>query len=228
MERRHAIMLGFLAVSCATLAQETPVPIIESAGAATVESIPDYVEFWLHHVTPGETATAAANRAVLFEEQVQDAIAEHDLSPSHVVFSGLSLKDVNRIEFHQSVCLRFPAGSFAIPEKGPTTFAKLTDQIAALARQLECGVEGPSWHVEKKEALEEEAIVQAMENAYPSAKAAASAMNGHVLSVERVEVQSIEWNRDPETRAQQPDLQRITCTARVKIAYAFSGYDASR
>jgi len=228
MERRHAIVLGFLAVSCAAWAQETPVPIIESTGAATVESIPDYVEFWLHDVTPGETTTAAVNRAVLFEEQVRDALAEHDLSPTYVVFSGLSLNDINRIEFHQSVCLRFRAANFAIPEKGPTMFAALTDQIAALARQLECGVEGPSWDMEEKGSLEEEAIIQAMENAYPSAKAAASAMNAHIMSVERVEVQSIEWNRDPETRAQQPDLQRVTCTARVQIAYAFSGYDASR
>lgn len=53
-----AVLCG-VCVACAVFAQEGPISTIENEGVATIDSVPNYVEFWLHvHANGGSVAEA--------------------------------------------------------------------------------------------------------------------------------------------------------------------------
>jgi uncharacterized protein YggE len=70
-------------------------------------------------------------------------------------------------------------------------------------------------------AIEQGAVARAVENAYPHAEAVALVMKAQITALNRVVIDQIAWNADPSSRAAQPDCSRLTCTARVKVSYAF-------
>lgn len=131
------------------------------------------------------------------------------------------MPDVVNKEADISARLRFNAAPYTTAENGIAQFALLCDKIAALATTLECEPEGPTLGVDDTRAAEDAAIARAVEKAYTGGKAAAQVMNGQIVAVDHVSIEEILWNKAPGVSARQPDIRRLTCTARVRVTYAF-------
>ena len=216
------VLVLLMVLSLAAFAQEGPVSTIETEGVATVDAVPAYVEFTLHARCGGETLAAAADAAIQFEPNVRKAIQAAELVPTEVAFTGVAVPNVTAKEAHVSGRLRFRANTYTSAAEGPRLFASLCDKMATLAGGLSSIIEGPVLIVEDKEAIEAAAIARATEKAYAPAKAAAQVMSGQIIAVDKVAVTSLVWNKVPGVNATQPDLQKLTCTATVKVSYAFS------
>jgi uncharacterized protein YggE len=211
------------AFSFAALAQEAEtMSTIETEGVATVDAVPEFVEFSLHASCCGANMVEATNAAKQFEPNVRKALQAAELSPAETSFTAMSILNLADKCVRISARLRFRANTFTSAEEGPLLFAGLCDKIIALASGVKAEIDGPAFFVEDKESVENAAIARATEKAYVPAKAAALVMNGQIIAVDRVEVASIVWNKAPDVNAAQPDLQKLTCTAVVRISYAFS------
>jgi len=220
---RCLLGLVFLMVlSLAAFCQEGPVSTIETEGVATVDAVPAYVEFSLHARCPAATLAEAAEAALQFEPNVRKALQAAELTPTELAFTGVAVPDISLKVARVSARLRYRANTYTSAEEGPRLFALLCDKMLNLAAGLSCGVEGPVLIVEDKEAIENAAIARATEKAYTPAKAAAQVMSGQIIAVDKVVVQSLVWNKAPGVNTTQPDLQKLTCTATVKVSYAFS------
>lgn len=196
---------------------------IESDGVATVESPPDYVEFWLHKTAQGATAAETVAAAALFETQLDDQIKTAEWpAPSSKEVSEMSFGDINRPAAKVSAHLTFSARPFANPKTGLADFAKLCDGMTALAKTLACTIEGPFFSVAAKSETEQAAVARAVEQALAPALGAAQVLKTRIESVDSVVVKEVVWNREPDTRAAQPQIRRVTCTARVHVKYLFS------
>ncbi len=199
-----------------------PQSTIETQGVATVDAPPAYVEFWLHASFTGATLVEAVDAAEEFEPRTRDAIKAATLEPTEMTFTGIAIPSIDKKAARISAKLRFRANTYTSAAEGPRLFAALCDKINAIAAGLPSTVEGPVLAAEDKEATENAAIARATERAYAPAKAAAQVMNGQVIAVDKVSVEGVVWNRAPEMNAAQPDLQKLTCTATVRVNYAFS------
>ncbi|HEO70775.1 MAG TPA: SIMPL domain-containing protein [Candidatus Hydrogenedentes bacterium] len=111
---------------------------------------------------------------------------------------------------------------FSNIETGPGELAALCDEIVALAAELDCRVEGPVLDVKDRQSLERAAIALATENALPLAQTVAELMEAQIVSIDQVIIDGCKWNQDPETRAAQPDIRSLTCTAEVTVRYIFA------
>lgn len=211
------------AFSFTAFAQEAEtMSTIETEGVATVDAVPEFVEFQLHATCRGATMVEAMNAAKEFEPNVRKALLAAELSPTESSFTAMSVPNLADKCVCISARLRFRANTFTSSEEGPLLFAGLCDKVITLASGVKAEIDGPSLFVEEKDSVENAAIARATEKAYVPAKAAAQVMNGQVIAVDRVEVVSIIWNKAPDVTAVQPDLQKLTCTAVVRISYAFS------
>lgn len=220
---RYAFTVTMLAaVSLAAFAQEAPQSTIETQGVATVDAVPAYVDFWLHGQFTGANLVEATNAAQPFEANVRKALQAAELAPTEATFTGIAVPDVNAPTARISAHLKFRATDYTGAEDGPRLFAALCGKLATLASGLSCKIEGPTLTAEDKESIEDAAIARATEKAYVPAKAAAHVMNGQVNAVDKVIIESLVWNKAPGVSAAQPDLQRLTCTATVRVSYAFS------
>jgi len=220
---RCLLGLVFLMVlSLAAFCQEGPVSTIETEGVATVDAVPAYVEFSLRAFCPAATLVEATEAALQFEPNVRKALQAAELTPTELAFTGVAVPDVSLKVAHVSARLRFRANTYISAEEGPRLFASLCDKMLNLAVGLSYQIEGPVLIVEDKEAIEDAAIARATEKAYTPAKAAAQVMSGQIIAVDKVVVQSLVWNKAPGVNATQPDLRKLTCTATVKVSYAFS------
>ena len=216
-----AIMLA--AASFAAFGQEAALQsTIETQGVATVDAVPAYVEFWIHAQFTGATLVEATSAAQPFESNVRKALQAAELAPTEITFTGIAVPDVNGHVARISVQVKFRASAYTGAEDGPRLFAGLCDKMATLASGLTCKIEGPTLTAEDKESIEDAAIARATEKAYVPAKAAAHVMNGQVTAVDKVTIEGAVWNKVPGVNAAQPDLQRLTCTATVRVSYAFS------
>ena len=215
-------VLVALVAAPATVGQEAPLSLIESEGVATVDALPGYVDFWLHRRAEGETLAQATDAALEFQEQVREQLQTRHLKHMDLTFSDVAIPALDPKVAHVSARVRFNATSFSTAEEGPQQFAALCDTIIDLAAALKCAAEGPTLGATDADAVKEAAIARAIEKAYPAGKAAAQIMNGQVVAVDRVVILGTQWNAAPDTRATQPDIRRITCTAKVKVIYAFA------
>lgn len=199
---------------------ETP-PTIRCEGAATVEVEPEYVEFWLSRTVQAETLEAAADKLVGFEDDLKRKI-EDALLVAELKVSSPAMPDLNKKEAAIVASVRFAwRGYQEGPDRGKR-FGKLCDQMTALATASETKIEGPKLGIINTDAVVETSVAKAAENAYPAGRAAALALSGQIVSVDRMSVDRIEWDKDPETKMPQPDTDRIRCTAKVTITYIFS------
>lgn len=221
MLRIVSIVFVVIAFAAPGLAQELPVSTIESEAVASVSALPTYVEFWLHERTQGSTLTEAVANALEFEPALREEVKTRQLVPTSMDLSGVAIPDVQTKEAHISAQLRFSLVNINNADDGPRRFAALCDNVLTLAENLQCTVQGPELGVEDTESVEAAAIAQATENAYAPARAAAQLMNANVSAVMKLTIESITWNNAPETRATQPDIQSLTCTAKVKVSYLF-------
>ena len=206
-------------------ADRAPVSTIENTGVATVDVPPDDVAFWVHmDAVAAEVTFLDAMRAVLsFGAAVRKELADREPGPYDLAMSApaiVEMADAHAVRV--SARLQFSMTRFSNRETGPELFATLCDDMVAMARHLECDLEGPVLTVRSPEAVEQAAVALATENALPTAASVAELMNAHIISVDHVAVGECVWNDDPEARATLPDIRRLTCRARVKVRYVFS------
>ena len=205
-------------------AQEVPVSTIETEGMAVVDTLPTYVEFWLHVSTSGESATEAVEAALRFEPALRKELQTREMTPSELSFTGIAIPDVGTKEANVSARLRFSASTFtATEDEGARQFAQLCDKIIALIGAFQhAKLEGPALGLADMQTIEDSAIARATEKAYPAAKAAALIMNGQIIAVDKVVVETVVWNKAPGVNATQPDIRRVSCTAKVRVTYTFT------
>lgn len=216
-----AILAVFLAAGTAPAQVQPPFGTIESRGVATVDAAPDYVEFWLHRSFSGATLAEAVEGASGFGAQVDAWLKEHDLEPAEATLSEVAVPTLDESSATVSAYIRFPATSFRSEDDGLAAFATLCDQMRALAQAVGAAVDGPRFGVDAAETMEETAVARAIEMALPHAAAAARIMQARIDRVSHVEIEEVVWNQEPDTPVAQPQVRRITCTARVRVVYGF-------
>ncbi|MDQ1256960.1 MAG: hypothetical protein QG656_1560 [Candidatus Hydrogenedentes bacterium] len=216
-------VIAFIAAGMALAAgAQTPVSTIQSTGKATVDTSPEYVDFWFHKRVESATFAEAMKSVLDFGPALRKKMAELQYSAFDLTLSGPALPNLTLKEAWVSARVRFTMNTFSNIETGPGLFAALCDDMAGLSETLECSAEGPFLNVGNPKAIEQTAVGLATEDALPIAQATAELMNAQIAAVEHVDIEECVWNEDPEIKAAQPDMRRLTCTARVHITYAFS------
>lgn len=197
--------------------------IIQSEGVATVEAAPDFAGFWIHKTSTGATLTEAIAGVKGFAQALDEQLDAAGLAePATKAVSDVSIANVNEPTAKVSARLLFPARRFASPEDGLDQFAQLVAGLQAAAKALGGDLEGPYFTVQAEEEIVQTAVARAVEQALPAAVGAARVMRTRIDSVDTVEVTAVNWNQEPDTRAPQPQVRRVTCTARVKVRYIFA------
>ncbi len=194
---------------------------VETEGKATVEAIPNYVEFWFHIMRGGATLEEAASHVADFETRLRAVIDENKLTPTEVEVSPLAITDIRVSEVQQTARLRFSATNFTDPDKGAARFAAFCDVLSKIAAAETWIVEGPVMGVNNRDEFEQLAVSNATKNAFPTAEGIAQVLRGSLTSVESVSVVSLEWNRDPEQRFPLPNVRTVSCSAHVQVTYFF-------
>lgn len=216
------LCMALFLVSTVSAQEAAPLSAIECDGAATVDTAPTYVEFWLHARSVGATFAEAATKTLTFEQSLRKELETRQLTFMDLSMSNLAIPNSLAREANISARLRFNAVPLSTGETGPQKFAELCDKVVDISNALGCAFSGPVLGTEDTTAVEEAAIARAIEKAYPSAKAAAQIMRGQIVAVDRVSVVDLTWNKAPDSQAVQPDIRRLTCTARVRVSYAFA------
>lgn len=222
MFRTVSAITVFCALAFGVCAQEGAVPVILSRGEATVDTIPTYADFWLHKKASGETNLEAVEKASDLETRINKELETRSLSPKEAVLSGMAFGEAASREASVSVRLRFNATPFSTATEGPKDFAKLCDTLNELATALGCDLQGPKLGTTDEQSVSDAAVARAVEKAYAGARAAAEIMEAQIFAVNSVEVVGLVWNAAPDAASVQPDIRRLTCTATVKVGYAFT------
>lgn len=221
-------LLCFIAPIGFSVAQEAKVSTIETEGVAEVETIASQVEFRMNAEFKAATVLEAANKALEFEPALRESLQTAELSPAEMVFSTPVPDDLCEAAAEPDTRivrafarLRFHAAPFVTGAEGPRDFARLCDKLAAIAKNLQSRIEGPTLLPEDPETAEQSAIVRAIELAYPPAKAIAGVMKGQVTAVDSVIVQSVEWNTHPSEGTPRAELRKLICKVKVRVIYGF-------
>jgi uncharacterized protein YggE len=113
------------------------------------------------------------------------------------------------------VVARFSVAGLERTEDGPGGFAALCDAMRALADDVGAQLADPELRPADPEAVEREAVLRAMEAAYPQAEAAAEAIQAPIVDVQTVRVIATTWSPPgyPAT------VSAMTCRARVQVTY---------
>lgn len=153
------------------------------------------------------------------EPLLREELAQRELVPVRFAFSGVTIPDVGKLEALASIHVRFDMAPLNDAETGPRDFAQRCDALRALSGALACSIEGPLLGVEEKAPIEQEAIAEAVRNAYVGAEAAAAVMEYQVEGVQEVDVLALEWRTESRAESATPDFRRVACEARVKVTY---------
>lgn len=220
MFRARVCATAALLMAAAATAQQTPVIVCGSA--ATVDAMPTFVDFHLHLHSTAESSAKAAEEASTLKETVEGRLLTHQLSPSEVTFSGVAVPDANEHEARASARLRFNASPFSTAKDGAKMLGVLCDTLAVVAKELGCTLEGPRLGTTDEQTVEGAAIARALERAYPAGRAVAQTMNVQIYAVEKVDILELVWNDAEDVAAAQPDIRRLTCTAKLRVSYSFA------
>jgi len=218
--RTFLVVATFLAAG-AVWAQDIPYTI-ETEGVATVDVAPTYAEFWVSATLTGASVTEAMYKAVAFEDSLRAELNTRELRPTVIETGSAAITNIAQKQVRVTTRLQFPGTTFNNTDTGATTFAALVDDLAETAAKLQGEVTGPVLNVEDTLGVQQAAIQQAIEKAYPVAKSAADIMNGQIVAVGKINVVSVVWNDTAGTPVTLPDTRRMTCTAHVRVTYLFS------
>ena len=214
-----------LLLPIAASAQTEAAATIDSVGVATIDVTPDYVEFWLTLRASAASLTESAQSVLPFRDRLTAELEKGQLLPSSVNVSGASIPDANENDVVVSARVRFPISQSSNREDKTQTFAATAQKMRAVGKSLGCTLDGPFLGVEQTEPIEREAVARATENALYKADAVAGLMESPIFEVESVSVLEVVWNREalaPVPTSQ--DVERITCTGRVKVVYKFAPF----
>jgi hypothetical protein len=195
--------------------------VVQSEGRATVEAIPNYVEFWYHVIRDGATVEEAAGKVAELETRLRTIVRERELSPTEIQMSSLAVPDVRYSEVQRTIRMRFNAISFTDPEKGAARFATFCDVLLDIERTESWILEGPVFGVNNRVEFEQLAVANATKEAFPAAEGIAQALRGNLTSVDSVVILALEWNRVPDAYFPLPNIRTVACSAHVQVTYLF-------
>ena len=195
---------------------------IEAEGKATIDVAPTYVEFELQMKGEGATLLEATEKATALEPALRQQLQTLELTPTELVFSGMSMPSLEKKEAHLTCRLRLNMRDLLSTADAPRQFASLCDKVATLATATKATVVGPTLGIDDVQTVEDAAVARAVEKAYPRGRAAAQIMNGQIVAVETVNIQYVTWNTKSGPNESQPDLRRLVCTASVRVTYTFA------
>lgn len=215
-----AVMFG---LSQGAAGQTEAPPTVDSSGKATIEAAPGFVDFSLALRETGENLEASTQAVLKFEENLRQALEDLDLPTGNIHTSGVQIEDVESTAATVHARVRFAFGPASTPSDRARTLASLADRLRKAARSLDFEMIGSSFGVEDKEAVEQEAIARATENALYKSDAVASLMNASIIAVRSVSVLDVRWgDRDQDIPGSGSDVKRLLCTARVRVIYQIS------
>ncbi len=217
--RRLTMVLVALAALLPVHAQEELETTISSEGTATIEVEPAVAVFrMVRSVTGATTVAAAAETALGLETALKESLAEKSLIPESVEMMGVRVVDIETKTVETSATIRFPLEG-ATPDSRAKNLAALCDDVASVAKKVECKLEGPFLEPLDREAQEQVAITRATENALYKADAAAAAMQSRIEIVRTAVVEETSWDTEGPLGAVPADSLRLLCHARVKMVY---------
>lgn len=223
---RPSILVALLAAAIAPAAwgEIEALHAITSEGSAVVSVAPSVVDFWLTSRFAGDSLREAAEKALAFEEKLKELLESRELKPDSLTVSGVSIPDLKVKEAVVSARVRFALSLYSDAEERSLSLAKLCDAVRELGDALKCSAEGPFLGVAEREGVEQDAVARAVENALSKADAVSSLMDSQIVDVQEVVVQGVEWNPAGEPLPTLPDVQRLTCQARVTVVYRYMPY----
>lgn len=214
------VVLTPFAVAPAVMAQEYSESLVVADGEATIDAEPGFVEFVLRFRGVGETNTAAMQKVKELEAQLREEAGKLEFAQPITTFTGPAVPDaVNNVAVAHAK-LRFDASIFRVEGQPGDQLAKLSDAVAALAKQVQATVDGPRYGVDDPISFEQQAVKSAIENAYFPAEASAQTLRAEVTSVATVEILELVWRdgrTDPE--AALPNPEKMQVIGRVRVTY---------
>jgi len=196
---------------------------ITSPGTATVETPPDRADFWLYFRLTGNSVQEAAEEVKTTVVEILRLLKDREIAPLETEVTGPSIPDANTPVVTFAFRLRFTVGRLVAGVEEPVQrLAAICDALRAAARETGAVLTGPLLKVSNPNAIERTAVMRAMENALPNAEAAAHIMATRIDTIFDVRILEIAWNQDPEHGADQPDTERVTCSARVEVVYVLN------
>ena len=144
---------------------------IESGGSATVPIPADFAEFWLTFKTKDLELVEGAKKSLAFEDSLRKALEAAELSPILIQVSGVGIPDLNENVTVVTGRVRYRLSHYTTQEDRTLSFAGLCEKMRAVGASLQCITEGPGLGVDEKEAIEQEAVARATENALYHAEA---------------------------------------------------------
>ncbi len=225
MGRIGILLLGALLWGTAPAQDAAPLALstVTSPGTATVETPPDRADFWLYFQLTGNNLQEAAEKVRTTELEVLRLLKDREIAPLETVVTGPSIPDANTPTVTFAFRLRFTVGRLVAGVEEPVQrLAAICDALHAAAAQTDSVLTGPQLKVSNPNAIERTAVMRAMENALPNAEAAAQIMATRIDTIFDVRILEIAWNQDPEHGADQPDTERVTCSAKVEVVYVLN------
>ncbi len=208
-----------LVVQFKSIAQEPESSFIVSDGVGTVYAPPSHVAFWLHFSLPEGDLRRGLAAAKPIEGQLREFFANRESRPVTTDIYPPHVASLEEGRSKVTVELRFSMAGLMGGETGAAKFGGLCEEIKVLGKKLVCGVSEPAMVIAEDSVTIQEAVHEATKQAFTAASGAAAALGAEIRTVERVKVLEITWNDPPDTEAIYPNIERVACTARVRVTY---------
>jgi len=216
------VVLPFGAMAWAQQAehQGSPGGIVTEA-SATAEADPDYFDFWFAFTFEGETIREGVESAANAGDTVLRSIETLELDAMEVKPKGPVVRKASEDKVTTEVRVRFGASPYTGDAKKMAEFGGLCDTLQDAAIDMEAELIGPVPGLRDKTPYTESAVSQALKKTLPIAEASAAMMNAQILYVSHADVTEVRWDVDERLRASVAPIGQLTCTANVRVIYAF-------
>ncbi len=226
MLKAALVSFAILLLSCPAGFCEAVVPdLIESGGEAIVETPPDFVEFVLQKSTQSDSVSKAAAASVEFEASLKKYLKDNEIAPAEIVFSKVSVDNIEDPKATVSVRLRFYTLDFTTSSECVKLFGRFCDKLRQMGKAMDASLSGPVFVVKDEASIERAAVERATENAYPNAEAAAGTMRAQIVEIHKLSISSVKWGDSPSWDIGANRLGFKACTAKVRVSYTFSAQE---
>lgn len=195
---------------------------IISQGHGEVTAVPTHVEFKFTKIAKESSFDLALKGIQDFETKLRLKFTEESPRPLEIQVSGPLYKLTPEPQVEIEITAVFSLGGIVSVENGPQLFAKLWDKMISLASAFSAELKGPYFRVQNEEAIIRSAINSAVENAYPLGDAGAAALRSGIYAVEKIEINTIEWEHAGKKEAEAISITELICKASVTVTYLVS------
>lgn len=195
---------------------------VVSQGKGSAIAVPTHVEFQFIRTAQDNNFELAFKCLQDFETRLRIKFTEESPRPVEIQSLGplYSIKTEPQIEI--KITAVFPLAGIVSVENGALLFAKLWDKMRNLATEFSVDLKGPFLRVQNEEAVIRSAVNSAIENAYQPADAGAGALRGGIYSIEKVEINKIEWENDGRKEGDAISITELRCNSIVTVTYLVS------